>query len=63
MTEEIDGYKDDLERQVLTLQDGLQRLGRAKDDKKTNVRLFVALKIRFLCSLEASKALLSGATC
>ena len=38
MTEEIDGYKDDLERQIATLRDGLDRVGRAKDDKKTNVR-------------------------
>lgn len=38
MTEEIDGYKDDLDRQVATLRDGLDRVGRTKEDKKTNVR-------------------------
>ena len=38
MTEEIDGYKDDLERQVATLRDGLDRVGRTKEDKKSNVR-------------------------
>ena len=38
MTEEIDGYKDDLERQIATLRDGLAKLDRAKDDRKSNVR-------------------------
>lgn len=46
MTEEIDGYKDDLDRQVATLRDGLDRLSRAKEDKKSNVRRFEIVLLR-----------------
>jgi hypothetical protein len=38
MTEEIDGYKEDLERQIDTLRDGLQKIEKAKDDRRGNVR-------------------------
>jgi hypothetical protein len=38
MTEEIDGYKDDLDRQIAVLREGLDKLTRAKDDRKGNVR-------------------------
>jgi chromosome segregation ATPase len=37
MTEEIDGYAEDLERLVSTLRDGLDRLSRAKEDRKGNI--------------------------
>jgi len=54
MTEEIDGYKDDLERQISTLREGLDKLSKVKDDRKGNVRfhlVFSPLYLHLLLSL------------
>ena len=53
MTEEIDGYAEDLERLVSTLRDGLDRLSRAKEDRKGNVR--VCFSFSYLNSILYSK--------
>lgn len=49
MTEEIDGYKDDLERQIATLRENLTKLDKAKDDRRGNVRAVPALYCVLTC--------------
>lgn len=52
MTEEIDGYAEDLDRLVLQLRDSLDKLSKAKEDRKGNVRRFLSLSAPGWCKGE-----------